>query len=304
MGSSCRRVDCVTHYCEHPAVFCIFSVIEHLRHGCVLAAHFNRTTSVTDGLAHTARAKVLSATEFTLIAHRRRSTVLINFVVGLLPSRVWPRGARGWSAGVEHLICGHGQQDVVDVSRRPCLHPLPRSNRDFEETHAYSVRPRNRCRRERDAHLRRVGAARLRRRQDVSRRRRSHHRDQGEPRARQHRGQGHRRRDDPRHLLHVLAGHRLEQPGPSTRRRSSRTATACSSRAWTRSATPAPRSTATVPGPGRAPPDRARPDHRAAQLCGTPDQVRVTIRGYYAVPGPDIIDWAPGTKKFTGAVNV
>lgn len=37
---------------------------------------------------------------------------------------------------------------------------------------------------------------------------------------------------------------------------------------------------------------------------GTPDSVRVTIRGYYAVPGPNIIDWAPGTKKFTGAVNV
>ena len=32
---------------------------------------------------------------------------------------------------------------------------------------------------------------------------------------------------------------------------------------------------------------------------GTPDRVRVTIRGYYAVPGPNIIDWAPGTKKFT-----
>ena len=37
---------------------------------------------------------------------------------------------------------------------------------------------------------------------------------------------------------------------------------------------------------------------------GSPDRVRVSIRGYYAVPGPNIIDWAPGVKRFTGWVNV
>ena len=37
---------------------------------------------------------------------------------------------------------------------------------------------------------------------------------------------------------------------------------------------------------------------------GTPDSVRVSVRARYAVPGPNIIDWAPGTKRFTGAVPV
>ncbi len=35
---------------------------------------------------------------------------------------------------------------------------------------------------------------------------------------------------------------------------------------------------------------------------GTPSEVRVSIRAYYDVKGPNVIDWGPGTKKFFGWV--
>ncbi|GAA1433827.1 hypothetical protein GCM10009616_26700 [Microlunatus lacustris] len=33
-----------------------------------------------------------------------------------------------------------------------------------------------------------------------------------------------------------------------------------------------------------------------------PSKVRVAVRAFYDVPGPDVIDWGPGTKKFFGWV--
>lgn len=35
---------------------------------------------------------------------------------------------------------------------------------------------------------------------------------------------------------------------------------------------------------------------------GKPNKVRVAVRGYYDVKGPNVIDWAPGYKKLTGWV--
>ena len=36
---------------------------------------------------------------------------------------------------------------------------------------------------------------------------------------------------------------------------------------------------------------------------GKPAKVRVALRAYYDVPGPNVVDWAPGTKKFFGWVT-
>ena len=36
---------------------------------------------------------------------------------------------------------------------------------------------------------------------------------------------------------------------------------------------------------------------------GDPSKVRVSVRGYFDVKGPNVIDWAPGKKKFTGWVR-
>lgn len=36
---------------------------------------------------------------------------------------------------------------------------------------------------------------------------------------------------------------------------------------------------------------------------GNPSKVRVSVRGYYDVPGPNIIDWAPGRRHFFGWVH-
>lgn len=36
---------------------------------------------------------------------------------------------------------------------------------------------------------------------------------------------------------------------------------------------------------------------------GKPSKVRVSVRGYYDVKGPNVVDWAPGKKKFTGWVH-
>lgn len=36
---------------------------------------------------------------------------------------------------------------------------------------------------------------------------------------------------------------------------------------------------------------------------GDPRKVRVSVRGYFDVKGPNVIDWAPGKKKFTGWVR-
>ncbi len=35
---------------------------------------------------------------------------------------------------------------------------------------------------------------------------------------------------------------------------------------------------------------------------GTPAKVRVAVRGYYAVPGPNVIDWAPAYRTFSSWV--
>lgn len=35
---------------------------------------------------------------------------------------------------------------------------------------------------------------------------------------------------------------------------------------------------------------------------GNPDEVRVSVRGYFDLKGPDVIDWAPGKKTFGGWV--
>ena len=35
---------------------------------------------------------------------------------------------------------------------------------------------------------------------------------------------------------------------------------------------------------------------------GDPNKVRVSVRGYFDVKGPNVIDWAPGKKKFSGWV--
>lgn len=35
---------------------------------------------------------------------------------------------------------------------------------------------------------------------------------------------------------------------------------------------------------------------------GHPRKVRVSLRAYYDVPGPNVVDWAPGTKAFFGWV--
>jgi hypothetical protein len=41
----------------------------------------------------------------------------------------------------------------------------------------------------------------------------------------------------------------------------------------------------------------------APRSCiGKPARVRVAVRASYAVPGPDVIDWGPATKKFFGWV--
>ena len=36
---------------------------------------------------------------------------------------------------------------------------------------------------------------------------------------------------------------------------------------------------------------------------GMPSRVRVSIRAYYDVPGPNVLDWGPGMKKFFGWVD-
>ena len=36
---------------------------------------------------------------------------------------------------------------------------------------------------------------------------------------------------------------------------------------------------------------------------GNPSKVRVSVRGYFDVKGPNVVDWAPGFKKFTGWVR-
>jgi hypothetical protein len=36
---------------------------------------------------------------------------------------------------------------------------------------------------------------------------------------------------------------------------------------------------------------------------GTPTKIRVSIRAYYDVPGPNVVDWGPGRKKFFGWVE-
>lgn len=36
---------------------------------------------------------------------------------------------------------------------------------------------------------------------------------------------------------------------------------------------------------------------------GNPAKVRVSVRASYAVPGPNVIDWGPGKKKFFGWVR-
>lgn len=36
---------------------------------------------------------------------------------------------------------------------------------------------------------------------------------------------------------------------------------------------------------------------------GKPSKVRVSVRGYYDVKGPNVVDWIPGKKKFTGWVH-
>jgi hypothetical protein len=36
---------------------------------------------------------------------------------------------------------------------------------------------------------------------------------------------------------------------------------------------------------------------------GRPAKVRVAVRGYYDVKGPNVIDWAPGYREFTGWVH-
>ncbi len=35
---------------------------------------------------------------------------------------------------------------------------------------------------------------------------------------------------------------------------------------------------------------------------GNPDRVRVSVRAYYDVPGPNVVDWGPTTKAFFGWV--
>ncbi len=35
---------------------------------------------------------------------------------------------------------------------------------------------------------------------------------------------------------------------------------------------------------------------------GTPDRVRVSVRANYSIPGPNVVDWGPGRKKFFGWV--
>jgi hypothetical protein len=34
-----------------------------------------------------------------------------------------------------------------------------------------------------------------------------------------------------------------------------------------------------------------------------PDKVRVSVRGYFDVKGPNVVDWAPGLKKLGGWVH-
>jgi hypothetical protein len=36
---------------------------------------------------------------------------------------------------------------------------------------------------------------------------------------------------------------------------------------------------------------------------GDPDKVRVSVRGYFDVKGPNVVDWAPGFKKLGGWVR-
>ena len=33
---------------------------------------------------------------------------------------------------------------------------------------------------------------------------------------------------------------------------------------------------------------------------GTPDRIRVSVRANYYIPGPNLVDWGPGRKKFFG----
>ena len=35
---------------------------------------------------------------------------------------------------------------------------------------------------------------------------------------------------------------------------------------------------------------------------GTPDRIRVSVRANYYIPGPNLVDWGPGRKKFFGWV--
>ena len=35
---------------------------------------------------------------------------------------------------------------------------------------------------------------------------------------------------------------------------------------------------------------------------GTPDRIRVSVRANYFIPGPNLVDWGPGRKKFFGWV--
>ena len=64
-------------------------------------------------------------------------------------------------------------------------------------------------------------------------------------------------------------------------------------------------------GRGRAPPShvtvcaaavtstdpRRSPSRCRAAVVGYPDKVRVSVRGYFDVKGPNVVDWAPGFKK-------
>ena len=34
------------------------------------------------------------------------------------------------------------------------------------------------------------------------------------------------------------------------------------------------------------------------ECLGTPDRVRVSVRANYSIPGPNVVDWGPGRKKF------
>jgi len=38
------------------------------------------------------------------------------------------------------------------------------------------------------------------------------------------------------------------------------------------------------------------------ECVGTPDRIRVSARANYYIPGPNVVDWGPGRKKFFGWV--